>query len=138
MKTIIFLLLAAVSGFTFAQEDKGVTITITIPNLRSNEGNVGVSLYNEATFMKATPLQNKSATPENKSVTVTFENVQPGAYGIITLHDLNNNDQMDFHPNGMPKEDYGISGTGAGFGPPTWEDAKITIGDKDVNLEIRM
>ena len=138
MKTIIFLILATVSGFTFAQETKGVTVTVTIPNLRSNEGNAGISLYDEATFMKAAPIQNKSATPENKSVTLTFENVQPGEYGIITLHDLNNNKQMDFEPNGMPKEDYGISGVGAGFGPPTWDDAKITIGDKDVHLEIRM
>lgn len=138
MKTIIFLILAAVSGFTFAQENEGVTVTVTIPNLRNNEGSASISLFNEATFMKAAPLQNKSATPENKSVTITFENVQPGEYGIITLHDLNDNKQMDFEPSGMPKEDYGISGTGAGFGPPTWADAKITITDQDVNLEIRM
>lgn len=138
MKTIIFLILAAVSGFTFAQEDKGVTVTVTIPNLRSNEGKAGISLYDEATFMKAAPLQNKNATPNNKSVTITFENVKAGEYGIITLHDLNNNKQMDFEPNGMPKEDYGISGTGAGFGPPTWEDAKITVTNKDLHLEIRM
>jgi len=138
MRTIIFLVLAAVSGLTFGQSKEGVTVTVTIPNLRSNEGKASASLYNEATFMKAAPLQSLDAKPKEKSVTVIFENVQPGEYGIITLHDLNENDRMDFESNGMPKEDYGVSGTVAGFGPPAWDNAKIMIGTTDLDIEIRM
>lgn len=138
MKTIIFLVLAAVSGLTFGQDKTGVSVTVTIPNLSSNEGAASASLYDEATFMKAAPLQSMGAEPKEKSVTITFENVEPGEYGIITLHDINGNNRMDFEANGMPKEDYGISGTGAGFGPPTWGDAKIVVGDTDLELEIRM
>ena len=138
MRTIVFLVLAAVSGFTFAQESNGVTITVTIPNLVNDEGAASAALYDEATFMKAAPLQSEGAKPENKEVTLVFENVQPGEYGIITLHDLNGNNRMDFEANGMPKEDYAISGNGAGFGPPTWSDAKFTVGTEDMAIEIKM
>lgn len=138
MKTIVFLVLAAVSGFTFAQESTGVTITVTIPNLVNDEGAASAALYDEATFMKAAPLQSESSQPKNKAVTLVFENVQPGEYGIITLHDLNGNERMDFEANGMPKEDYAISGNGAGFGPPSWGDAKFTVGTEDMSIEIKM
>ena len=138
MRTIIFLLLAAVSTISFGQETKGVTITVTIPNLTNNEGQASASLYTEATFMKAAPLDSQGAIPENNMVTLVFENVQPGAYGIITLHDMNGNNRMDFEANGMPKEDYAISGNGAGFGPPSWNDAKFVVGTEDVTLEIKM
>lgn len=138
MKTIIFLVLAAVSSLSFGQAATGVTITVTIPNLTNNDGTAAASLYTEATFMKAAPLDSQEATPENKTVTLVFENVQPGEYGIITLHDLNGNGRMDFEANGMPKEDYAISGNGAGFGPPSWNDAKFTVGTEDMKLEIKM
>jgi len=138
MRTIIFLILAAVSSFTYAQETTGATITVTIPNLTNNDGAASASLYTEGTFMKAAPLDTQSATPENKTVTLVFKNVQPGDYGIITLHDMNGNNRMDFESNGMPKEDYGISGAGAGFGPPTWSDAKFTVGKEDISIEIKM
>lgn len=138
MRTIIFLILAAVSGFGFAQQSEGVTITVIIPNLQNNEGLASAALYKEATFMRAAPDASKEATPENKAATIVFENVQPGDYGIITLHDKNGNKRMDFEANGMPLEDYGISGVGAGFGPPTWADAKFTVADEDLTLEIKM
>ncbi len=138
MRTIIFLLLAAISSFSFGQEASGVTVTVTIPNLTNNDGAASASLYTEGTFMKAAPLETQSATPENKTVTLVFENVKPGEYGIITLHDMNGNNRMDFNANGMPKEDYGISGGSTSFGPPTWNDAKFTVGSEDLELEIKM
>ncbi|WP_299765107.1 DUF2141 domain-containing protein [uncultured Dokdonia sp.] len=138
MKTCIYLIAFLFSTLTFAQENKGVTVTIEIPNLLNNDGKVSAALYDEATFMKAAPLDAAETTPENKSVTLTFENVQPGTYGIITLHDFNSNGRMDFEPSGMPKEPYGVSGAGAGFGPPNWGDAKFTVEDKDITIKINM
>lgn len=138
MKTIVFLVLAIASSITLAQKSEGVTLTVTIPNLVNNEGAASAALYDEATFMKAAPLQSQGGTPENKAVTLIFKNVPPGEYGIITLHDLNGNNRMDFEANGMPKEDYGISGTSASFGPPSWGDAKFTVGTEDMVISIRM
>lgn len=138
MKTFIYLITFLFSTFIFAQESKGVNVTVTINNLLNNDGKVSAALYDEATFMKAAPLATTEATPENKTITLTFENVQPGTYGIITLHDFNENGRMDFEPSGMPKEPYGLSGAGAGFGPPSWGDAKFTVGEEDITLKIAM
>ena len=121
-----------------AQESKGVTITIVMDNLLSNEGKASAALYTEATFMKAAPLQAAEEAPENKKVTLTFEDVQPGMYGIITLHDLNENGRMDYESNGMPKEPYGISGNEMLMGPPTWESAKFEVGSEDITITIKM
>lgn len=140
MRIIIFLVLAAISNLGFSQQSEGVSITVVIPNLQNNEGIASAALYKEATFMRGAPEASQQATPENKTVTLVFKNVQPGDYGIVTLHDKNSNKRMDFEANGMPLEDYGISGAGAGagFGPPTWADAKFTVADKDLTLEIKM
>ncbi|MFC4635719.1 DUF2141 domain-containing protein [Dokdonia ponticola] len=138
MKTFIYLIALFFSTGIFAQDAKGVTVTVTIDNLLNNDGKVSAALYDEATFMRAAPLDAVETAPENKTVTLTFKNVQPGTYGIITLHDFNENGRMDFEPSGMPKEPYGLSGVGAGFGPPSWGDAKFTVGEEDITLKIAM
>lgn len=138
MKTILYIIAFTLSSFTFAQKAKGVTVTIEIENLLNNDGKVSAALYNEATFMKAAPIDAVEAAPENKTITLTFKNVQPGTYGVITLHDLNENGRMDFEANGMPKEPYGVSGEGISFGPPAWGDAKFEVGTDDISLKVNM
>jgi uncharacterized protein (DUF2141 family) len=138
MKTILYNIAFTLSSFTFAQNAEGVTVTIEIENLLNNDGKVSAALYNEATFMKAAPLDAVEAKPENKTIILTFTNVQPGTYGVITLHDMNENGRMDFEASGMPKEPYGVSGGGASFGPPAWGDAKFEVGADDISLKINM
>ena len=86
--------------------------------------------------MKAAPLDTQSATPENNTVTLVFENVKPGEYGIITLHDMNGNNRMDFEANGMPKESYATTGELA-FGPPSFAISKFEVADKDLDFTVR-
>ena len=49
----------------------------------------------------------------------------------------NDNDKMDFQPNGMPLEDFGASNNVMRMGPPMYEDSKFQVTDKDVSLEIK-
>jgi uncharacterized protein (DUF2141 family) len=44
---------------------------------------------------------------------------------------------MDFQPNGMPLEAFGASNNKMAFAPPTFEDAKFIVSDKDVSLNIK-
>ena len=44
---------------------------------------------------------------------------------------------MDFAGNGMPLEDYGASNNVMNFGPPTFDDAKFLLTDKNVSLDIK-
>ena len=45
--------------------------------------------------------------------------------------------KMDFRDNGMPMEDYGVSNNVMSFAPPSYQDAKFDLGDKDLSLEIK-
>jgi len=57
MKKIIVLLVLLLTINTFAQKETGATLTIIIENVPNDKGKVNLGLYNEATFMKAAPIQ---------------------------------------------------------------------------------
>jgi len=136
MKFIVSILILTMSFITDSMIAQDKKITATVINVTSNDGKVGFALYNKTTFMK-TPIQSKNAKIVDGKSTVTFENLAPGEYAVVCYHDKNNNDRMDFQPNGMPLEDYGASNNVMNFGPPSYENAKFVITDKDVSLDIK-
>ncbi len=145
MKTILLtitlaltsLILNAQASETISETtSEGTTITVTV-TLRGTGGHVIYSLHNESTFMKA-PLEGASSEIKDGKATVTFSNVAPGTYGIMVVHDKNDNKRMDFEPTGMPKEAYGMSNNPMSYGPPQWNDAKFEVADTPVAIEIRL
>ena len=136
----LFLSIALVltSIFSYAQEEeKGITITVTIDNVKSDNGKVSMSLHTSETFMKGAGVMNAETKIKDGKISITFENVQPGEYAIMALHDENENNRMDFRENGMPLESYGTSNNVMAFGPPQYDDAKFNVEDKDLELNIR-
>lgn len=145
MKTILFTIALSLSSlFISAQTEEnvteitteGTTITVTV-TLQGTGGTVLFSLHNEETFMK-NPLASKGSKIENGKSVAVFENVEPGTYGIIILHDKNDNKRMDFEANGMPLEGYGVSNNVMSFGPPQWSDAKFNVDSNPLEMEIRI
>ena len=133
MKTLslIIALLLTVT-FTNAQEaEKGKSITV-----QSNSGHVLISLHTENTFMKGNGIVDKKSKIIDGKVSVTFENVEEGTYAILVLHDANDNNHMDFEPNGMPKESFGASNNSMSFGPPQFSMAKFDVDDEDLEMKI--
>ncbi|GLU44309.1 DUF2141 domain-containing protein [Allomuricauda sp. NBRC 101325] len=138
MKTVTLALsLFFVSIISMAQETKGVNIKVTIDNINSNEGKVVAGLHTQETFMAGPGIQNLESTIENGKVVLTFTNVAPGSYAILTLHDENSNNRMDYQSNGMPAESYGMSGNDMSIGPPNFGSAKFEVGNEDLELNIR-
>ena len=131
-----FLVVFQTSTKTNKLNTKKRTITVTIDNVNSNRGKVNYALYNKDNFMQK-PIQAKSNVPKDKKSTVVFTDIEPGNYAIVCFHDANNNGQMDFQPNGMPIEDYGVSNNPMSFGPPNFDEAEFEVSDKDVTLKIR-
>ena len=146
MKTILFTItLALTSLFLTAQTNaentsetisEGTTITVTV-TLKGTEGHIMYGLHNESTFMKA-PLEGSVGEIKDGISTYTFKNVTPGVYGIMVVHDKNDNKRMDFEANGMPTEAYGMSNNPMSYGPPQFSDAKFEVSDTPVNIEIRL
>lgn len=138
MKTVtlaLSLFLVTIAGI--AQEKTGVDITVTIDNITSNEGKVLAGLHTEDTFMKGPGVQNLQSEIKEGKVTLTFTSVSPGDYAILALHDANDNNRMDYQSNGMPKESYGMSGNDMTMGPPSFNSAKFTVGEEDMEFTIR-
>lgn len=138
MKTVTLALsFLFVSLVAMAQEKTGATITVTIDNVTSNEGKVLAGLHTVETFMKGPGIQNMESAIENGKAVLTFTNVAPGTYAIMAMHDANDNKRMDYEPNGMPKESYGMSGNDMTLGPPQFNGAQFEVGDQDLTFTIR-
>ncbi len=139
--SILSILFVAISTFNFGQNipdraEKGTTITVTV-NLRGSGGHILIGLHTKDTFLKDALQKGKSEIKDGIA-TVTFNNVLPGTYGILVLHDKNDNNRMDFDQNGMPLEAYGTSNNVISYGPPQWEDAKFKVEETPLNIEIRI
>lgn len=138
MKTLsLSVTLLILSFFGYSQNEDGISITITIDNVLNDNGVLLLGLHSENTFMKSQGLMTKKVAIEDRKITVKFNNVRPGEYAIMALHDENENNRMDFEPNGMPKEAYGMSNNPMSFGPPLFNDAKFEVSNKDLNINIR-
>jgi len=146
MKTILLTITLALTSFFLSAQtstedtsetiSEGTTITVTVI-LRGTGGHVMFGLHNESTFMKE-PLEGTSNEIKDGKSIVTFKNIKPGTYGIMVVHDKNDNKRMDFEPSGMPKEAYGMSNNSINMGPPQFNDAKFEVSDTPVDIEIKL
>lgn len=138
MKKLAFIIgVFFISITAKAQEQELVKVTVTIENVLNDNGLILVSLHNEDTFMKGAGVIDLADEAKKGEVTLTFENVKPGTYAVMVLHDENENNRMDFESNGMPKESYGMSGNAMVMGPPTFNDAKFEVASEDLEFKIR-
>ena len=136
---LVALFIASTFSSQAQIESPGNTITVTVENIRNTNGKILSSLHDVNTFMKGKEgIQKAETTIEGYSVTITYKNVLPGEYAIMAVHDENDNQQMDFELNGMPKENYGMSNNPILYGPPTFDVAKIEIKAEDSNFTIRL
>jgi uncharacterized protein (DUF2141 family) len=139
MKTLSLIITLILSTtLSFAQTETKQEVTVTIENTTNNRGSLSVALHSQETFMKSGGIQNVSSKITGDKVIVTFKDVAPGNYAIMVLHDENNNQQMDFEPNGMPLESYGISNNPMLMGPPRFSDGKFEVVDKNIELTIKL
>ncbi len=137
MKTIAFFLGLALISLNVVAQKETVTVTVTIENVLNDEGTVLASLHTSDTFMKGGGIIDLAVKAQKGPVTLTFENVTPGTYAIMAMHDANDNKRMDYESNGMPKESYGMSGNEMTMGPPTFDMAKFEISNEDIAFNIR-
>lgn len=138
MKTLTLIIALVISvNLSNAQETKnGKTITVTIENITNNNGNVILGLHTKNTFMKGQGIASAQSKIVDGKIAVTFENVDPGTYAIMALHDENENKRMDYQDNGMPKEAYGVSNNPMSYGPPQYATAKFDLKEDDLELKI--
>ncbi|MEL6364477.1 MAG: DUF2141 domain-containing protein [Pseudomonadota bacterium] len=112
-------------------------LVVTISNIPNDEGIVAAAVCSEAKYMKTACEHVASQDAVEGEVTLLFEGVEPGEWGVMVLHDENENGKLDFKWYGPPSEAYGSSNNPPPrMGPARWEDIVFTVGDDDVELDI--
>jgi uncharacterized protein (DUF2141 family) len=110
----------------------GNSITASILNLRSDQGNVSCSLYASEEGFPTKPekaVARKVVRISSKQATCVFDDVAAGSYAISAMHDENGNGKLDENFLGMPTEGYGASRDARGsMGPARWKDAVFSFG----------
>lgn len=130
-------LLAAV--LTAAGPAFGAELTVEVIGLGSDTGNVHFGLYdNPATFPDDEGrLRGTNVPVAGRRAVAVFENLEPGSYALAVYHDENANGSFDQGFLGIPLEDYGFSnGARAFLGPPSFEQAKISLPAKGIRITI--
>jgi uncharacterized protein (DUF2141 family) len=134
---LIILTLAALGPFGSALAQQ--TLTVQITNIKNDEGQIAVALYDsEKEFMK-TRYQGKISKAVKGEVEIIFENIPVGSYSLSVMHDANQNEKLDSNLFGIPKEGFGFSNNAMGmFGPPSFEKAKVEVrSNKSVSISMR-
>jgi uncharacterized protein (DUF2141 family) len=138
MKKIVMILamILVATGFSYSQGN----LEVTVENIRTTSGNIRVGLFDsEPEFLKKAIIGKVIKATADK-VTVVFENIKPGEYGLSVFHDENENGELDSNAIGLPKEGFAFGNNAMGmFGPPSFEKAKVTVSkDKVVRQVLKL
>ncbi|MEM9054361.1 MAG: DUF2141 domain-containing protein [Pseudomonadota bacterium] len=127
--TRISSLIAALAVGTFATPLAHASdLTITVEGIAQAKGKIMLGLFDEATYKGDGAVNGANLAVEGDSVTVTFEDLEPGEYAVRLYHDVNDDGEMNTNPFGMPTEPYAFSNDAKGrFGPAKWEAAKFIV-----------
>lgn len=136
LKALAALAALACGAATDARaEAPKVSLTVNVDGFRNADGQALIALFDSKdTWPKldrAVRLEKVKLT--GTKLTLTFQGLPPGIYGISAVHDENANGKLDMRwfPYPKPKEGVGASnGAKPGMGPPSWSDARFRLTDK--------
>lgn len=120
------------------------TLTVSVTNLKSDQGVVRIALFDSEQAYKAAGLGDKGAY---KHAAVSIKNGQSvwsvsdlpyGDYAIKLFHDVDNSGQLKTNFFGIPKEGYGFSNNPNVTGIPTYEQAKFSLDKKKQSIAIKI
>jgi len=114
---------------------EAATVEVTVKNVRNAHGNVLVAICTRADFLQPRcPYRGRAAAREG-AVQVSIAGVPPGVYAAQAFHDENGNGRLDRNFLGLPLEGMGFSNDAKmHMGPPRFEDASFTVGEKPVSI----
>ena len=99
-----------------------------------------VTLFNSAeSFMREAFIQQSGGISESGEFTARFAGLEEGEYAVVVVHDENGNEAYDNGFLGLGAEGIGYSNNvRSWFGRPDFDDAKFTVNDEPIEIEIRV
>ena len=120
------------------------TLTVHITGIRNAKGKVNIALFRDTKgfltdIASAIATQRLEIDPQTLSATAVFANLPQGAYAVCLFHDENLTGKMQYGPQGIPQQGYGISNNpDTSQGPPTAEQAKFQLNQPEASIEIKL
>jgi uncharacterized protein (DUF2141 family) len=108
----------------------GSTLTASMLNLRSQQGNVVCKLYHSEPDFPRGQRGNvrKKVTVRGGTTRCVFNDVAPGTYAMTVIHDENDNGKLDKNLLGIPTEGYGVSNNRTyATKAPSWSECKFVV-----------
>lgn len=144
LRVVVFVVAYLVTFVSQAQHEANFeanskkNVTVTVPNVISDQGKVYFALYDsEEHFNQRKAVASAMSEIRSGKAEVVFKDLEPNIYAVVCFHDANDNQRMDFEESGMPLEDYGTTNNVRTFGPPSYQDSKFELKDKDLTFEIK-
>ncbi len=127
------LLLVAVAAHAQA-----ATLGIDVEGVEPPTGKVEVSLFTSTEdFMKQPFLQQTQPVENRTRLRFEFAGLTPGEYGVVVVHDENDNDVYDTGFFGIGAEGVGYSNdAGPLLGRPSFEAVRFEVGEEDLDIVI--
>ena len=119
--------LFAIAGGS-ALAEPTATLTINLEGIETTTGSIRLGIYDEAGYASGAAVTGATIAATDTEVTATVSGLEPGTYGIKLYHDVDDDEEMDTNPFGMPTEPYAFSNNAQGqFGPAKWAAAKFEV-----------
>jgi uncharacterized protein (DUF2141 family) len=132
----VLVVVLSLSGQIQAQSaasSQACTLRIHVDGLRNSTGVVGTELFTSSAGWpeNVDKTFRHGATPigaAERAVTVVWQNIPPGNYGVVALHDENKNRKLDRNIFGVPKEGFGFANNPhVGMSAPPFEQAILRV-----------
>jgi uncharacterized protein (DUF2141 family) len=115
----------------------------TILNIRNSLGTVDCALFDSPKGFPADTLHSAfrlvAMKVPNREAHCDFDDIPPGTYAVVVLHDENMNGRIDYNWLGVPREGYGFSNDARGkMGAPSFEQAAFVYDGKALELTVTL
>jgi len=115
------------SGSAVAEEP--AVLTLKVSKIEKLQGSIMAGMYQGAEgWSSGKAVTGASAAVDGETVTLTFEGVPAGEYGIKLYQDVNGNGKLDTNFMGIPTEPFAFSNNARGsMGPPSYDKARFEM-----------
>lgn len=140
MTQVVITTLIAMT-IAWAMPPQKCSLSITARKFHGARGNAAIAIYSSADGFPDAPekaVRKVLAPIVDDSATAVINDLEPGTYAVVVLHDENGNGKMDKSLIGRPKEGYGVSNNARprAFGPPSFRDAAFVLDSSGRKLVI--
>lgn len=115
------------------------TLSVRIDGIKKVEGEIEFCLFDSQEGYMTDAVSCEYVPVDTENLVYSFENVSPGLYAVVVVHDLNGNRNLDTNWMRIPKEPYGFSNNpSTTFGPPDFEGARFEVtGDARITIKLK-